>query len=92
MDTLNWLSGCGFNSFSPVPPDALQHEVLRHVEGLANAMEPTKEGPSPQECFRTLLRGRGLYDDPGHVNLAPYQSDAVSLPSQLRDAPPCSRT
>ena len=50
-------------------------------------MEPTKGDPSPQECFRTLLRGRGLYDDPGHVNLAPYQSDAVSLPSQLRDAP-----
>eukprot|EP00974_Lingulodinium_polyedra_P044203 4241529-Lingulodinium_polyedra.AAC.1 len=54
--SLNWLSGEPMGSFATTPADDMQSQVLRRVEGLCKAQEPLPGDPTPQECFRALLR------------------------------------
>ena len=43
---------------------------------------------SPEEAARVLLRAKVGYEaDFGHVSLAPFRADIVSLPSSIDGAP-----
>ena len=67
----------------------IHREVHARVEGLVRRARGARaETPSPQECYRELLRGRAGYDfDAAGVTLAPFHKDRVSLPEDLTHSP-----
>ena len=88
IDALNWMSG--YDARRPTSPSRtgrLQDDIIGDIQRLVESRKPT--GESSEAAFRALLRGRTLYDEVrADVNLAPYQADRVSLPSDVRDSHP----
>ena len=58
------------------------------VRSRVLSRRPGPEAPGEDEALRELLRGRGVYDDPGPLcSAAPYRATLVSLPASVDDAP-----
>ena len=84
---LNWLAGFG-DTLDEGYPTAMQQEVLTRVDGLAWRQEPTASCLSSEAAWSELLRGRGLYEEGGaNANLAAYQEELLSVPSDIRGCP-----
>mgnify|MGYP006888786037 CR=1 FL=1 len=58
------------------------------MEGLVKDWEPMPEALSGREALRDLLHGRSLYElETGSANLAAFNADLVSLPSDVSGPP-----
>ena len=80
---LNWCNGSpGFSSFDATQA---QSESLRHVLQCVASEGSPPEGVTTQAAIDELLGGRFDYGGAGNI-VAPYDPDALSLPS-VGDAP-----
>ena len=90
VSSLNFLAGITREGIpSHELAGGMHWAVHARMEGLARRARGARaETPSPQECYRELLRGRAGYDfDAAGVTLAPFHKDRVSLPEDLTHSP-----
>ena len=95
MRSLNWLSGHTLEGVSG-PASGMHDDIRARADGLARraltaraTLEPAEY--NPQQSFRELLGGRGVYQDScGPVHLAPYKLDLLSMPASAKGAPELS--
>ena len=86
VTALNWMAG--YIDVKTFEPNAVQHEVLARVEGLVRDQEPTTACLTAEAAWKELLQGRSLYEDGGaNANLAAYQEELLSMPSDTSRCP-----
>ncbi len=96
IGALNWLAGCREPNGSPVSVARTVTEDHACVYARIRASLDDYVGkraektaiPGEEAALRDVLRGRGLYEPVGDINLASFTTPAnLSLPTSVHDVP-----
>ncbi len=89
IGALNWLAGCREPNGSPVSVARTVTEDHACVYARIRASLDDYVGKGAEKrALRDVLRGRGLYEPGGDINLASFTTPAnLSLPTSVHDAP-----
>jgi hypothetical protein len=80
---LNWMAG--YATYGDGPDSAMQHMVVRRLEGLVFDQKPILRPPTPEAALLAMLSSRSLHDVTGsHENLVSYTPELVSILDDLR--------
>ena len=96
IGALNWLAGCREPNGSAVSVarTVAEDHACVHAQIRASLDDYVGKGaektaiPGEEAALRDVLRGRGLYEPGGDINLASFTTPAnLSLPTSVHDAP-----